>query len=97
MRPEQCVLLLAIRDLARHSENASGSLKRTLGKHEDSARQSRQAEHSDDSINQKTAHIRRGGFDMFRGILALTLSLCLGAAAAPPVVKSQTTARVSAQ
>src|SRR5258707_11389361 len=29
-----------------------------------------------------TAHIRRGVFDMFRGILTLTLSLCLAAAAA---------------
>ena len=37
---------------------------------------------SNDAINQNQ-QLRRGGFDMFRGILTLTLSLCLGAAAAP--------------
>ena len=38
---------------------------------------------TNEATNTTIAHIGRGGFDMFRGILTLTLSLCLGAAAAP--------------
>src|SRR3979411_1819586 len=39
------------------------------------------AETSDDGTHRRTAH--QGVFDMFRGILKLTMCLCLGAAAAP--------------
>src|SRR5258705_8816420 len=49
------------------------------------------------SFSQTTiADIKRGEFDMFRGILTLTLSLCLCAATAP-VALAQTTAPITEQ
>ena len=44
----------------------------------------------------KTAHIRKGVFDMFRGILKLTLCLCLGAAAMPAAL-AQSAAPITEQ